>query len=187
MCNITQGITPTDCKQSLPGVRPTRIWAWNYTDMLALVDGTNDSNWANITLKTGKQAYKFDVHKDTANFTEELSAADNSGDYYNQTAQFRVIDDSLPTVLAARGLIGSELVFVMQKRNGTFYVLGDLEGLKLGEGTMHETGSAAGDDSGRMFSFDGIVENQAKQLITGGTYDEANIIALLDGLLLPQS
>lgn len=183
MCNIAQGITPTGCLQTLPGINPTRIWAFNYSDLSSLTAGTNGSNYAGIVLKPGAFAYKFDVYKNSANFTEEVQAADNSGDYYNQTVNFRVVDDSLETVLATQGLLGSELVFVMEKRNKRFYVLGDLEGLKFGEGSMHESGSAPGDDNGRVYTFLGIVENNAKQLIVGGTYNEAANIAALDALL----
>jgi hypothetical protein len=180
MCNITQGITPAGCVQSLPGVQPTKIWVANYSDIDSFTAGSTDASWQGITMNASAYLYKFDVFKNSVSFTEELQSADTSGDYYQQTVSFRVVDDSLDTVLATRGMLGSELVFVMQKRNGKFYLLGDLEGLKLGEGTMHESGAAPGDDAGRMFSFTGIVQNQAKQFLVT---DEASTISYLDALV----
>jgi len=183
MCNIAKGITPTGCVQSLPGLQPTQIWAMNRSDVSAFVDGSTDGTINAITLAAGKYAYKFEVHKNTASFMEEIQSADNSGDYYNQTVEFRVIDDSIETLQAARELLGSDLVFVMRKRNNNFYVLGELEGVQPAEGTNHETGAAPGDDTGRVFNFQGIVENQAKQLWVGDSNDAAANAAYLDGLL----
>jgi hypothetical protein len=187
MCNITMGIVPEYCQQSLPGIQSTKIWAMNFRDITSFAYIEGGAVVSGITLASGKYAYKFDVHKNTASFTGELQSADNSGDYYNETFSFRVIDDSLDTLIASRQLIGTDLVFVAQKKNGNFYILGTTEGLKLGEGTMYESGAAPGDDTGRMFSFDGIAANQAQMFWGGGFYNETMILAYLESLEEPAS
>jgi hypothetical protein len=96
------GITPEFCQQSLPGIQSTRIWAMNYRDITSFTYIESGAVISGITLAAGKYAYKFEVHKNTASFSGELQSADNSGDYYNETFSFRVIDDSLDTLLGAR-------------------------------------------------------------------------------------
>jgi hypothetical protein len=187
MCNIAKGITPTSCEQTLPGVKAQRIWAMNWSDIDSLTYASDGAVVTAITLGAGKYAYKFDAHKNTPQFNEEHQSADNSGDYYNETFSFRVVDDSLETLISARGLLGSELVFVAQKKNGNFYILGTTEGLKLGDGTMHESGAAPGDDNGRMFSFTGIGTNQSPMFRAAGVDSESAALAYLNGLLEPNS
>jgi hypothetical protein len=186
MCNIARGITPQFCEQSLPGIQTQRIWAMNFSDIESITY-TSSAVASAITLAPGKYAYKLDAHKNTPSFTEELQSADNSGDYYNETLSFRVIDDSMDTLLGAQGLLGADLVFVVQKKNGNFYILGTVEGLKLGDGTMHETGAAPGDDNGRMLSFNGIGRNFTPLFRAGGFQNEPMTLAYLNGLLEPNS
>jgi hypothetical protein len=187
MCNIVAGITPTGCEQALPGVQNRRIWAMNFSDVTSFAYGSDNAVVTGITLESGKYAYKFDAHKNTVQFNEELQSAANSGDYYNETFEFRVIDDSLETLQASRGLLGSDLVFVTQKKNGNFYVLGTTEGLKLGDNTVHASGAAPGDDAGRMFSFAGVETNMSPMFRAAGVDSEADAIAYLDALLEPAS
>lgn len=182
-CNITQGIEPTTCEQSLPGLKRGAIWMFNRDQVVAIaVDSDLDVVCDGLTLASGASGYKIDAHKNTANFIETAQNPDNSGSYYDQTLAMRIVDDSTATLEAVRGMLGANLLFVVQKRNGRFYLLGELEGLEYAKdgNAMHESGSAPGDDSGRMLTFTGIVENAARQLFVTS---ELGTTTYLDGLV----
>lgn len=180
-CNITAGIEPTGCEQSLPGIKDKSIWVFNREDVTA-VSSSEDGLVDGITLASGASGYKIDAHKNTANFIETAQNPDNSGSYYDQTVAMRIVDDSLATVKAVRGMKSSNLLFIMQNRGENFYVLGELEGLEYGKdgNAMHESGSAPGDDAGRMLTFTGVSDNAAPQFLVT---DTAATITYLDNLV----
>lgn len=178
-CLITSGIVPTGCDQQSAGIRKDKIWAFNACEITSLSE-TVPGEIDDITLVALATGFKIDVHRNTPMFTETLVSGANSGDSYQQSFTFRIIDDSTATREAINEHKGADLVFAYKKKNGKFELVGEGEGLRMTE-NERTTGAIAGDDVGDLITFTGDgFERKAPYFFDT---DEATTEATLDALL----
>lgn len=164
----------------IPGIDRDEIWMANHSEITAYTSGGTHQISA-LTFASTKVMVKLAAHKETGKFGEELVVAPNAGNHYTQNFSFRVIDDDDATVKAIEDLVDVDLVFVVKKRNGKYFLLGESGGLQLSE-NVADSGATSGDDTGEMLTFTGLNLGKMKEFFDT---DVSTTKTTLDGYLTP--
>ena len=160
-CVITTGIAAPGCaaRFSSPGIDRTKLWIFNYEEVASFTETVTGEIEA-IVLDSLKVGFKLDVHKNSAMFTEELQAGEESAPFYNQSLTARIIATDTATMTGIEDLVDVDVVIVYKGRNGKFRVVGEDGGVKLTANT-YESGKIAGDSVGDTLEFTGQANGKA--------------------------
>jgi hypothetical protein len=180
-CAITAGWECPSCedKWNLAGIEKDSIYLFNENEITAYAASVT-GEIENLTLQPYAVGYQICVHKNSALWTEELVVSENSGNFYNQTFTFRVIDPSTTIRNSISELIDTNIVIIFRAKTGRFYLLGDTGGGLTVSVNTKETGAKSGDSTGDLITVSGESSDKAKQFFdTSESQTLANIAALL--------
>ncbi len=180
-CLITAGWVGPSCDETfnVPGIEKDKIYVGNKSEIEALTS-TVDGELDGITFEASKGLFALTVHKDTASWSEELQIGANSGYYYNTSLTFRTIDGATSVRNAIEDMVGTALVFAVKDKNGSWFIIGETDGVELSEQTKG-SGAAPGDDTGDVLTFTGVNRGKVKKFFNT---DAATTDTTLAGYLL---
>lgn len=177
-CIIGSGIAG-GCDEAIAGILRDKIWIFNASEITAYTQvGSTVSALTLVALATG---FKLDIHKNTGFLDQPLNAAANSGSSRSQALTVRILGADDATLTAIDSYKNADLVIVYKAKDGNFTVAGQGEGLRLGDGTVSNSGAVAGDDAGNLLVFTGDGFETLAPLFFDT--DEATTEATLDSYL----
>lgn len=179
-CLIAGGVTAGGCSDrfSSPGIEHEGIYLFNRSEVLSFTS-TVTGEISALTLEAFKTAFKLDVHKNTALYTETLTVSDEAAPFYEQSLTARITATDTTTMTAIEDLVGVDLLIVSHVKNGKFRVIGEWGGVKLTE-NEYNTGTVAGDAVGDTLVFTGQANGKSRFFFDT---DEATTLATLDAYL----
>jgi hypothetical protein len=142
-CALTQAYA-LDCSDSVGGIKNIYICAWGDVATYTAASGTVTT----LALNTGKTLYKYELEKETGEFTEtESRNLQNGTTYYEPVVKFTVrrLQASLRNELNQMAKL--RLVAVILDRNGNYWIAGLANGLEK-MNSKAQTGKAFGDYNG---------------------------------------
>lgn len=180
-CLATQGWLGPDCSEKFnaPGLDVDTVYIGNRIDVAAFISIVPGEISA-ITMVALASLYKIVFHKDSASIGEELVSAANAGSSYTQNVTARTIDDSTAVRVAIEEYVNVNMIVIVKKKNGKFFLVGENGGVKLSE-NVKTSGATSGDDTGDTLIWTGIGLGKMRQVFDT---DEATTQALLDSYVL---
>ncbi len=156
-CVLTQNIS-LDCRESLGGLKSIRFIEFANVTSTTETAGVITA----ITLAASKKFWKYELAKESSSFTETITSSVANGTlFYAQ--ELSVILNKLQANYRNEILLlaKNNLVAIAEDKNGTFFMLGKVNGLEITGGTAG-SGVATGDRNGYELTFGG----QEPQLAT---------------------
>ncbi len=161
-CALTSSYT-LDCKDAIGGLKSVLFIEFKNVTTITVVANVVTA----ITKAAAKTFYKYELAKETSQFTETVTAsAQNGTTYYAQS--LNIILNKLQTatrneilLLAQNNLIG-----IAEDKNGKYWLLGRLNGLDISGGTA-QSGTASGDRNGYELTFDAQEKELAIEVNAG--------------------
>ena len=148
-CLLTQGF-PKDCRDSVGGIKTIYLANKHLLEDVTSADGVVTA----ITMASGSYFYRYDLRKQTSNFTETIEASDENGTvFFEQEANIMLSKLEAQKRNEIFLIAKADTVLVAEDRNGKQWILGKENGLTL-TGTA-ETGTAFGDMNGYQLVFTG--------------------------------
>lgn len=125
-----------------------------------------------ITTSGSTKFWKYDLTKQTSQFTETVTPSMENGTiFYQQDLQI-VLNKMTAALRNELRLLGqNRLMAIVLDRNGVYWLLGSLNGLELSAGTA-QTGTAFGDRNGYDITFTAMEEQPMREV-------QSSIIAAL--------
>jgi len=162
-CIITSGITTPGCTDRFasPGISRADIYVFNHSEISAYTSTVTGEVSALTFSPSYEVGFLVSMHKNSASFSEELVADENSAPYYNLTFAGKIIANDTDTRVAIEDMVDVDLVIVAKAKSGVYYILGESGGLKLTENTF-TTGATNGDEIGDTLSFTGVENGRAR-------------------------
>lgn len=148
-CLLTQGF-PKDCRDSVGGIKTI------YLANKHLIEDITEANGevTAINMEAGSYFYRYDLRKQTSNFTETIESSDENGTvFFEQEANIQLTKLEAQKRNEIFLIAKADTVMVAEDRNGKKWMLGKENGLTL-SGTA-ETGTAMGDLNGYQLVFAG--------------------------------
>lgn len=167
-CALTQGYT-LGCRDSVGGIKEVRFIEFANVTGVAVTSGNVVSG---ITTSGSTKFWKYDLTKQTSQFTETINADQPNGTiHYQQDLQI-VLNKMTAALRNELRLLGqNRLMAIVLDRNGVYWLLGSLNGLELSAGTA-QTGTAFGDRNGYDITFSAMEEQPMREV-------QSSIIAAL--------
>lgn len=167
-CALTQGYT-LGCRDSVGGIKEVRFIEFANVTGVAVTSGNVVSG---ITTSGSSKFWKYDLTKQTSQFTETINADQPNGTiHYQQDLQI-VLNKMTAALRNELRLLGqNRLMAIVLDRNGVYWLLGSLNGLELSAGTA-QTGTAFGDRNGYDITFSAMEEQPMREV-------QSSIIAAL--------
>lgn len=159
-CALTQGFS-LPCRDSIGGVDVVYI-----AELPGLTFTETSGAISAIGKAQGKQFYKYELTKQTAEATEEGTGSEENGTYfYKQT--FRMILNRLAKSVRDEIMLLSKnrLCMVYTDKNGNSWLYGRTGGMMLVSHTA-KTGVAYGDRNGYELNFEGMEPEAADSVLT---------------------
>lgn len=131
ICALNQDVLKsTNCGYSLGAIN--RIYLANYDDVSATtVDTTSGQSVTGITMASGKQFYKIDPAKNSANWTDELVVEDSGGKYRTHKIVFNIVGTYTPEMVdVVDALSLGRYIAVLEKADGSAVMLGRTAGVE---------------------------------------------------------
>jgi hypothetical protein len=167
-CALTAGYT-LGCRDSVGGIKEVRFIEFANVTGIAITSGFVVSG---ITTSGSTKFWKYDLTKQTSQFTETITPSMENGTiFYQQDLQI-VLNKMTAALRNELRLLGrNRLIAIVTDRNGNNWLLGSGNGLDLSAGTG-QSGTAFGDRNGFDVTFTGMEEQPMYTV-------QANIIAAL--------
>jgi hypothetical protein len=167
-CALTQGYT-LGCRDSVGGIKEVRFIEFANVTGIAVTSGNVVSG---ITTSGSTKFWKYDLTKQTSQFTETITPSMENGTiFYQQDLQI-VLNKMTAALRNQLRLLGqNRLMAIVLDRNGVYWLLGSLNGLELSAGTG-QSGTAFGDRNGFDVTFTGMEEQPMREV-------QSSIIAAL--------
>lgn len=149
-CALTQSLT-LDCRDSIGGLKSVMfIESANVTAITAAAGIVTA-----ITKASGKKFYKYDLAKETSQFTETFTSSVQNGTFF-YAQELSIVLNKLQTNTRNEILLLAQnnLLAIAEDKNGSYWLLGRLNGLDVSGGTA-ESGTASGDRSGYTITLSG--------------------------------
>jgi hypothetical protein len=153
-CALTQGYT-LGCRDSVGGIPEVRFIEFQNVTGVAVTSGNVVTG---ITTTAATKFYKYQLPKQTSQFTETVNPSTENGTiFYQQDLQI-VLNKMTAALRNELRLLGqNRLMAIVTDRNGAYWLLGSRNGLELSAGTS-QTGTAMGDRNGYDVTFTGLEE-----------------------------
>jgi hypothetical protein len=162
-CAVTAGYT-LDCKDAVGGLK--NIYFANGLPSAATITSTTASGISSVS---GVSFYKYELMPQAADsFTEEITATPANGTvFYTQTVVTNFAKMSQTSRNKWYTLAQARLLTIIEKKDGTFWLLGQVNGLEVSAGS-HTSGAAMGDFNGVQLTLTGM-ESVPAQALTSST------------------
>jgi len=153
-CALTQGYT-LGCRDSVGGIPEVRFIEFNNVTGVALNAAFLVTG---ITTSGSTKFWKYQLPKQTSQFTETTNASEENGTiFYQQDLQI-VLNKMTAALRNELLLLGqNRLMTIVTDRNGAYWLLGSRNGMYLTAGTS-QTGTAMGDRNGYDVTFTSMEE-----------------------------
>ena len=167
-CALTQGYT-LDCRDSVGGVKTIYVTELANKASITTASGTITA----FTLTAGKKFWTYELMKETANLTENITTSDTNGTlFYDQNLTFTIRKMQASLSQEIKLLAQNRLMIIVLDRNGKYWLLGQNNGAELQPSTAN-TGTAFGDMNGYSLVFktkeESPMNEVASNLIAGLT------------------
>ena len=185
-CLMTTGYS-SDCEtvKKIGGLEG-RLWALNLIDSSGVKLGYTETvpNIIDaITVQTGSQAYVIDSTKFQHDFTASVKKP-GANKFYGQALNIRAItDDATDLVWSDDMVMSTRTVFIIEDLNQRFIILGQNNGMEIGEGDLGGFGQEAESDVTETYAFTGNEKDNKYKFVDVGGYDAT--LAYLIGLETP--
>jgi len=181
-CKITTGIDPAACgdRFSAAGVSRLDVYFFNKEDITAFTAGANPKEISALVLASTTQGFKVTFNKETSMGAHE-GTFDSNGNYYTETFEGKILDESSATNKAIEDMVDIDLVIIFRSKSGKYYIYGQSSGVKL-TGDAFSTGATTGDERGATLTFTGIENARPDEFFDT---DIATTKATLDTYLVP--
>ena len=157
-CLLTQGFVK-DCRDSVGGIKTIYLANKHLIDSITSADGEITA----ITMDTGANFYKYELRRQTSNFTETIEASEENGTvFFEQEANIMLTKMEAAKRNEIYLIAKADTVMVVEDQNGKQWMLGKEHGLTL-TGTA-ETGTAFGDMNGYNLTFTGQEREPAMEV-----------------------
>jgi hypothetical protein len=152
-CALTQGYT-LGCRNSVGGIKEVRFIEFSNVTGVAITSG----NVVSGITTAGLKFYKYELTKQTSQFTETVNPSTENGTiFYQQDLQI-ILNKMNANLRNELRLLGqNRLMAIVTDRNDTYWLLGSSNGLELSAGTS-QTGTAMGDRNGYDVTFTALEE-----------------------------
>ena len=142
-CVLTQSL-PLDCRDSIGGLKSVMFIEFANVTAITASAGVVTA----ITKAAGKKFYKYDLAKETSQFTETFTSSVANGTFF-YAQELSIVLNKLQTNVRNEILLLAQnnLIAIAEDKNGNYWLLGRLNGLDVTGGTA-ESGTANGDRSG---------------------------------------
>ena len=161
-CALTSGYT-LDCKDAVGGLKSVLFIEWKNVTAITVTANVVSA----ITKAAGKTFFKYELAKETSQFTETVTASAQNGTiFYAQS--LNIILNKLQTATRNEILLLAQnnLMAIAEDKNGKYWLLGRLNGLDISGGTA-QTGTASGDRNGYELTFEGQEKELAIEVGSG--------------------
>lgn len=171
-CNpITSGLSLSNCNRSIGGVKTVYLALTIDVDSIGTTGSIGATTSAgaiyvnNITMKSGKKFYKFELERELSQFTNPIVANNPNGTVYFDEILTLVFNNPDALVYNQMAILSkNNVTAVIEQRNGEWVILGsENEGL-IANGGDSGSGVAAGDSNRKSIQLRGFSENPAKHL-----------------------
>jgi len=142
-CVLTQSL-PLDCRDSIGGLKSVMFIEFANVTAITAAAGVVTA----ITKAAGKKFYKYDLAKETSQFTETFTSSVANGTFF-YAQELSIVLNKLQTNVRNEILLLAQnnLLAIAEDKNGSYWLLGRLNGLDVTGGTA-SSGTANGDRSG---------------------------------------
>jgi outer membrane protein assembly factor BamB len=167
-CALTQGYT-LDCRDSVGGIKTIYVTELANKSSITAASGTITA----FTLTAGKKFWTYELMKETAALTENITTSDTNGTlFFEQDLTFTIRKMQASLSQEIKLLAQNRLMIIVLDRNGKYWLLGENNGAELQPSTS-VTGTAFGDMNGYNLVFKAKEESPmnevASNLITSLT------------------
>ena len=142
-CVLTQSL-PLDCRDSIGGLKSVMFIEFANVTAITAAAGVVTA----ITKAAGKKFFKYDLAKETSQFTETFTSSVANGTFF-YAQELSIVLNKLQTNVRNEILLLAQnnLIAIAEDKNGSYWLLGRLNGLDVTGGTA-ASGTASGDRSG---------------------------------------
>lgn len=142
-CALTQSLT-LDCRDSIGGLKSVMFIEFANVTAITAAAGVVTA----ITKAAGKKFYKYELVKETSQFTETFTSSVQNGTFY-YAQELSIVLNKLQTNVRNEILLLAQnsLLSIAEDKNGKYWLLGRLNGLDVTGGNA-ASGTASGDRSG---------------------------------------
>lgn len=142
-CALTQSLT-LDCRDSIGGLKSVMFIESANVSAITAAAGVVTA----ITKVTGKKFYKYELVKETSQFTETFTSSVANGTFF-YAQELAIVLNKLQTNTRNEILLLAQnnLLAIAEDKNGKYWLLGRLNGLDVTGGNA-ASGTANGDRSG---------------------------------------
>ena len=149
-----------DCKDSAGGVQ--ELYVTEYSNIQSIT--ASSGLITGITMKSGKKFFTLQMEKNNAQFEQTIVGSQENGTlFHEQSVSFNYKKMSAAMRNHVLTLALNRVVFIVKDRNGEIQLLGEENGLDVGE-SSGTTGRAFGDMNGYNLTFTGQEKDPAKFL-----------------------
>lgn len=147
-CKSIQAITYDLCENNLGGI--VAIYLANADEVEGSTPssgntGVTDGVITAITMSGTSKFYKFDIKKNTSNFTSTLTVNDNGSSYVSTVLSFLLPRMDASKRAAMNAFMLAECVAIVKDSNGKYWLIGDKDNPLTSTAGTGETGTAKGD------------------------------------------
>lgn len=142
-CALTQSLT-LDCRDSIGGLKSVMFIEFANVTAITAASGIVTA----ITKAAGKKFYKYELAKETSQFTETFTSSVANGTFF-YAQELSIVLNKLQTNVRNEILLLAQnnLLAIAEDKNGSYWLLGRLNGLDVTGGNA-ASGTANGDRSG---------------------------------------
>lgn len=161
-CAIVGGYTK-DCRNSIGGIKTVYITELQNKSAITSASGAITA----FTLTSGKKFWTFELEQATATASEVLKPnAPNGSFYVEQTLNFKVPKRSASFSWQLKNLGQNDLMAIVLDMNGVYWLLGEVNGLKMQDST-NPYGTAMADMNGYDLQFLAMETDPARTVASG--------------------
>lgn len=158
-CALTQGYS-IGCRDSIGGI--LNAWVIEF-DNVSGITSSNGTVTA-IAKANGGRFWKYNLERNTANWTEEYQDNQQNGTSFNNETINIILNKMQAATRNEIALLAqNRLIFVIADRNGKYWLVGHENGLQRSAGNA-STGTAAADRNGYTLTFTGEQKESAYEV-----------------------
>lgn len=149
-CGMTSGWNDRTCTNGKGGIKSVLFFPLNAKGSVTKAD--NEITELPVTGET----YHYKLKSNLSSFTAPIQRNEENGTLWYEQALTMVLNSDTKELRSAIHLLAqNELCAMVEKANGTYVLLGENEGLKVGDGNESGSGTAKSDRNGHTIVLTG--------------------------------
>ena len=173
-CILENGVT-LGCKDSLGGVKEVLIASYTNNEVYTYETDDTSDDFGMITGISGNgQFYRFEMRQQQGEFIQQgQHSIENGSNFWEQSVSLVFVKNNAKDRNTLLVLAQSTLLIVVKDQNGTYWLVGELNGAEISESTQ-SSGKAYGDLNGTTITLMGKEATPARKI--DATVAEALIV-----------